>query len=109
MRKDRQEGKGGGVALLIKDDFSVLLRDDIGSKEQNLESLWVEIRNSKQKKTLVCVVYRPPNNNFKVGRAINKQITDACKNGTAIIMGDFNLHIDWSTQVGRGGLEEEFI
>ena len=24
-------------------------------------------------------------------------------------MGDFNLHIDWSTQVERGGLEEVFL
>ena len=46
------------------------------------------------------MVYRPPNNNVEVGRAINKQIMDVCKSGTAIIMGDFNLHIDWLTQVG---------
>ena len=109
FKKNRQEGKGGGVALLIRDNIRVVVRDDIGSKEQNVESLWVEMRNSRGRKTLVGVVYRPPNNNVEVGRAINKQIMDACKNGTAIIMGDFNMHIDWLTQVGKGGMEEEFL
>ena len=48
FRKNRQEGKGGGVALLIKDNIRVVVRDDIGSKEQNVESLWVEIRKSRR-------------------------------------------------------------
>ena len=55
------------------------------------------------------VVYRLPNNDIMAGREINKEITDACKNGTAIIMGNFNLYINWSNQVGQGSLEEEFI
>ena len=27
----------------------------------------------------------------------------------AIIMGDFNMHIDWKNQIGKGSLEAEFI
>ena len=27
----------------------------------------------------------------------------------AIIMGDFNMHIDWKNQIGKGNLEAEFI
>ena len=77
--------------------------------EKKVESIWVEIRNSKEKKLLIGVVYRPPNNNIMMGQAIKKEITDACKNGTAIIMGDFNLYVDCSNQVGQGSLEEKFI
>ena len=80
IRKDRQEGKGGGVARLIKDATRVIVSDDIGSKEQYVESIWVEIRNNKGKKSLVGVVYRPPNNNAIVAQAINQEISDACKN-----------------------------
>ena len=54
----------------------------------------MEIRNSKEKKLLIGVVYMPPNNDILVGQEINKEITDACKNGTAIIMGDFNLYVN---------------
>ena len=70
------------------------MTDDIGFMEKKVESIWVEIRNRKEKKSLIGIAYRPPNNDIMVGR----EITDACKNGTAIIMGDFNLHINWSVK-----------
>ena len=108
VRKDRQEGKGGGVALIFKDDIWAVVRDDKGSMEQRVKSIWVEVRNSKEKKSLIGLVYRLPNNDIMVGRAINKEITNACKNGTTIIMGDFNLHIDWSNQVGHG-IRDSFL
>eukprot|EP00061_Rhincodon_typus_P001592 g15217.t1 len=50
IRKDRQEGKGDGVVLMFKDDIRAVVRDDIGSMENKVESIWVEIRNSKKKK-----------------------------------------------------------
>ena len=64
----------------------------------------MEIRNSKEKKSLIGLVHSPANN-IMMGRTINKEITDACKNGTAIIMGDFNPHVNCSNQVGQGSLE----
>ncbi|XP_059843783.1 uncharacterized protein LOC132403935 [Hypanus sabinus] len=109
IRRDRQEGKGGGVAMLIKQGITAIKRNDIGSKDQDNETIWVEIRNSKGKKAVVGVVYRPPNSCNSVGRSINQEIVGACNKGTAIIMGDFNSHIDWTNQVGHGSLEEEFI
>ena len=109
IRKDRVDGKGGGVALLFKDGIRAIVRDDIGAMEDKVESIWVEIRNSKAKKSLIGVVYRPPNSNIMVRQAINKEITDACRNGTAVIMGDFNMHVDWFNEVGKGSLEEEFV
>ena len=53
FRKDRQKGKGGGVALLIKDDIDTILRKDISIDD--MESIWVELRNNKGQKTLVGV------------------------------------------------------
>ena len=47
-RKDRQMGKGGGVALLVRDEVKSIARNDIGSG--GIESLWVELRNCKGKK-----------------------------------------------------------
>ena len=51
------------------------VRDDIGSMEKKVESIWVEIRNSKEKKSPIGVVYRPPNNDIMVG-AKNQQINN---------------------------------
>ena len=31
VRRDRQEGKGGGVALIFKDDIRAVVRDDMDS------------------------------------------------------------------------------
>ena len=53
VRRDREEGKGGGVVLIFKDDTRAVVRDDIGSMEKKVESIWVEIRNSKEKKSLI--------------------------------------------------------
>ena len=95
FRKDRQKGKGGGVALLIKDDVDTILRKDINIHD--VESVWVEIRNNKGQKTLVGVVYRTPNYDGNVGKSIRQEIRDACVKGTSVIMEDFHLHIDWES------------
>lgn len=109
IRKDRQERKGGGVALLIREGITAIERKDIALKDQDSETAWVQIENNKGKKTLVGVIYRPPNSCDAVSQNINLQIVDACKKGTAVIMGDFNFHINWANQTGQGRLEEEFI
>ena len=96
FRKDRRKGKGGGVALLIKDDIDMILRKYISIDD--VESIWVELRKNKGQKTLLGVVYRPPNCSGNVGKSIRHEIRDACVKGTSLIMGDFNLHIDWESQ-----------
>ncbi|XP_067827238.1 protein FAM227B-like [Heptranchias perlo] len=37
--KDRKKGKDGGVALLIKDEISIIMRSDLGSEDQDVESI----------------------------------------------------------------------
>lgn len=79
IRKDRQERKGGGVALLIREGITAIERKDIALKDQDSETAWVQIENNKGKKTLVGVIYRPPNSCDAVSQNINLQIVDACK------------------------------
>jgi len=47
-RKDRQVGRGGGVALLVRNEIKSMAVNDIGS--DGVESVWVELRNHKGKK-----------------------------------------------------------
>ncbi|XP_055521745.1 uncharacterized protein LOC129715880 [Leucoraja erinacea] len=107
FRRDRRKGKGGGVALLIREGINAMERKDISLED--VESVWVELHNTKGQKTLVGVVYRPPNSSSEVGDGIKQEIRNACDKGKTVIMGDFNLHIDWVNQIGRGAEEEDFL
>jgi len=70
-------GKGGGVALSVRNGVKSIARSDIGS--EGIESLWVELRNRKGKKTLMGVTYRPPSSSQDVGQKINQEIEKAFK------------------------------
>jgi len=47
FQKDKKKDKGGGVALLTKDAISTVKRNYLSSEQQNVESFWGKIRNSK--------------------------------------------------------------
>ena len=105
--RDRNMGRGGGVALLVRNEIQSLVRGDIGSGE--VESVWIELRNSKGKKTLMGVVYRPPNSSMDIGYKLNRELTLACAKGNAVVMGDFNMQVNWENQVGAGPQDREFV
>ena len=45
-----------------------------------------------------------------MGQKINQEIEKAYKKGNiTIIMGDFNMQVDWENQVGTGSQEKEFV
>jgi len=55
---------------------------------------WVEFKKcSKGKTTLVGGLSTPENNSHFVGKGIIKQIIGACKNNTAIIMGQLIIMV----------------
>ena len=107
-RKDREVGRGGGVALLIRNEIKSIALNDIGSDD--VESVWVELRNHKGKKTIMGVMYRPPNSGQDQGHKMHHEIERACQKGkVTVIMGDFNMQVDWVNNVGSGPKEREFI
>ena len=44
VKVHRKLGKGGGVALLIKDGICAMVRDELGSGDQDVEFVWVQMR-----------------------------------------------------------------
>ena len=48
--------------LIIKMNRELLKYDGAEIRQKKVESIWVEIRNSKVKMTLIGVVYRPSKN-----------------------------------------------
>ena len=63
--------------MLVRNEVKSTARSDIGS--EGIESLWVELRNRKDKRTLMGVMYRPPSSSQDVGQKINEEIEKAYK------------------------------
>ena len=57
---NRDEKRGGGVGVYIKDCITYKFRNDIISLGDSLEHLWVEVKGkNKQSPNLIVVVYQP--------------------------------------------------
>ena len=91
-RKDRQNKKGGGVAVLVSDHLSSRPRYDLTLGEE-CESMIVEVKLGSNQ-ALVCSAYRPPNTNCK---QFVKEFQDNVKalrnykNSTLVIGIDHNM------------------
>ena len=90
---DRKNGKGGGVAFYIRNDFRYKIRHDIVL--DGIDTLFLEIINNKHKNIIVGVIYRPPNNiadvfleNFESCLELINQ-----ENKDVYITGDFNIDL----------------
>ena len=59
FRRDRQHGKGGGVALYIRESFEIA---ELEAGNDKAESLWVRISRKDNKASILAgVCYRPSN------------------------------------------------
>ena len=91
FRRDRDSNskqRGGGVLLLIKEQFNADLRDDLYDTDFP-ECIWCNVEFSKLN-ILVGVCYRPPNTDPRCNEALIDLINKACKH-EVLILGDFNF------------------
>lgn len=67
-RKDRANGKGGGILCYIRNDMQWQRRYELEIDE--IECIWIELFFVSSKSLLICIAYKPPesstyvNNNF---------------------------------------------
>ena len=67
INKNRRNSRGGGVAILLKDNFPYKKRDDITTMiEKEVESVYAEITCRNGTKLLLGSLYRAPNTNGKL-------------------------------------------
>ena len=93
FRKDRPEGRGGGVAIYVHKSLPVKRRNDL--EENNLELLLLEL-TSQQKRFILGCCYRPPGTNARDAQifidtfqiVVNNIIFDAPE--SLFLLGDFN-------------------
>ena len=63
VHKSRKSKRGGGVGIYIKKSNKFKERTDLTIFEDGIfESIFIEIENINTVKTLIGVIYRPPNN-----------------------------------------------
>ena len=85
----------GGVAIYASKSLNAFERTDLSTTDDDFETVWVEINNTKAKNILCCCAFRHPSSNpvrFKEHlESILSQLTRENKN--IFIMGDFNINL----------------
>ena len=95
-RTDREVGRGGGVLLLVKRQYTQWERPELKLCTPAVQVTACTIRNNGRHFNILGV-YRAPNSGLEEDKALISLIGAACGNSqTPIIVGDFNLPgIDW--------------
>ena len=89
-RKDRINKQGGGLIVYLCENISYTRRYDLECN--NIESIWVQINQSRKKRFLLNFVYRPPSSNQAWIELYEAQIELADKlNIDFYLLGDFNI------------------
>ena len=91
-RKDR-DADGGGVAVYVRNDLSVIRREDL--EDPNLEGLWLEITLPKSRGFLLGLYYRPPDSSDYLDGDFMARFTDVAELASSegkeiLLVGDFN-------------------
>lgn len=89
IRKDRSQGKGGGIMFLTRKSLDIVELKLNNSANNTVEICGIRVENiSPQLNIVAC--YRPPNNNLSAEEWDN--IVNHVKNSHSILLGDFNAH-----------------
>jgi len=81
------------------------------NSHNQVESLWVKMKDESSKGHLVVVVcYRPPDQGEPVGEAFLLQLQEVLCAQALVLMGDFNhLDICWDTSMVGGRQSRRFL
>lgn len=92
-KRHRKNGKGGGVALYVKDSINYIRRTDLESQE--LENIVIEIVLSTSKNIFITTLYKPPQSSKYLQNNFNElfneflmHLSDESKE--CILLGDLN-------------------
>jgi len=110
FRRDRRGKRVGGIALYIKKSIQC---EELSLKNghEQVESLWVRIRDRGNKGNLVVgVYYRPPDQGEPTDEAFFLQLQEALCSQFLILLGDFN-HPDicWKSSTVSGRQSRRFL
>ena len=102
FRKDRQS-HGGGLIVYTKSNLACIHRDDL--ETEKIETLWLEVKNNRQKLFLLCYCYRPPSATSAWLESFDAMMELAISEAKEIIVrGDFNVNVMNDTSSTRNWL-----
>lgn len=89
----RNDRRGGGVALFVRQDLMLKHRPDLDTFTLDLESVFVEITLPNSSNFVVGVMYRPPSGNIEsfLGEMQNALNIIQRQGKKCYILGDFNI------------------
>ena len=107
----RENRRGGGVSLLIKDDIEYTIRNDLCNQNGILETLFIEIDKkqfNKNQNIIIGVVYRPPDTDVSTFNVHIEECLTKIKSEKklAYISGDYNINL---LNVDKHAASQEFI
>ena len=91
IRNDRPDSqRGGGTAIYFSTELTGRHRPDLSTSE--LEAVWLELRSPNNSRTLICSIYRPPNNDLEVFKTNIEGVLDkiSTERANVILAGDVN-------------------
>ncbi len=85
----------GGVGIYVKSNLKANVRNDLSFSNDDFETIWIEIENSKAKNVLCCCAYRHPSTDIS---AFSDHLQEKLsmienENKLTFIMGDFNINL----------------
>ena len=95
IKRDRQQGKGGGVAMYIKEGINFERRFDL--EDMGAEIIVIEVFLQKAKSFLITSLYRPPDSSKHLSHKFNDIFDTLLSLMTAeskevILLGDLNVN-----------------
>lgn len=116
----RNDSKGGGVILYVRDGFTVRSLDSI-KVDPCVESVWLDLKCIDNTWVRIALFYRspcPPNGkdhnyikwlNNKYIEEINRGIENI-RNDVVLLLGDFNYsNVDWELLHARDDISQSFL
>ena len=91
IRKDRTENAGGGWLIYINENISFERKYEI--EQNDMETVWLEIKPSHRKSFLLCFVYRNPKSQTDWIDKFETQLNMAFSfSDDVTLLGDFNMN-----------------
>ncbi len=102
FRKDRVEGRGGGLLFYIKDCISC--KEIQCHAEMDLECICLDVMLSPQMSFILIGVYRPPSAKSVFHEKLCTVLRECTSGNFVILMGDFN--INWEDKSSKKALKQ---
>ena len=85
----------GGVGLYVKENLDHIIRFDLSIVEEEFETIWVEIKNTKSQNIFCACTYRHSNTDIKkYVEYRDKNLLKISKESKLVfVMGDFNVNL----------------